>query len=83
MDMQVLSHTVQSHGPRVSGLHGTRTGGGQRMKCTYCSRQSDYELPGGSIRLCECCAKAFREGFEKGRVYESVARRKQFEGKKR
>ena len=53
------------------------------MKCTYCSRQSDHELPGGSIRLCECCAKAFREGFEKGRVYESVARMKQFEGKRR
>lgn len=53
------------------------------MKCTYCSRQSDHELPGGAIRLCEYCAKAFREGFEKGRVYESVARRKQFEGKRR
>ncbi|MBQ8372726.1 MAG: hypothetical protein IJX35_00225 [Candidatus Methanomethylophilaceae archaeon] len=46
------------------------------MKCTYCPRQSVYELPGGAIRLCECCANAFREGFEKGRVYESVDRRK-------
>lgn len=46
------------------------------MKCTYCPRQSVYELPGGAIRLCECCANAFREGFEKGRVYESIDRRK-------
>ena len=45
------------------------------MKCTYCTRQAVDSLPGGVINLCESCSKAFREGFEKGRVYESIARR--------
>ena len=57
------------------------------MRCTFCTRQSKHELPGRDgeveIYLCEECSKSFRCGFEHGRVYESVARRKQFEGKKR
>lgn len=28
------------------------------------------------MHLCESCGQAFREGFEKGRIYESVRRRK-------
>ena len=47
-----------------------------RMKCTYCTRQAVDSLPGGVINLCESCSKAFREGFEKGRVYESADRRR-------
>lgn len=45
------------------------------MRCTYCTRQSEHEFPKEGIYLCESCGKAFREGFEHGKVYESVRRR--------
>lgn len=43
------------------------------MKCSFCPRQSVHEFE--SMCFCESCGKAFREGFEKGRVYESISRR--------
>lgn len=45
------------------------------MKCIYCERRAVYEFPHDSLYLCESCGKAFREGFEKGKVYESIRRR--------
>ena len=42
-------------------------------RCDYCTRQAVHEFK--EIRLCESCGKAFREGFEKGKVYESIRRR--------
>lgn len=44
-------------------------------RCTYCTRQAVHIFDEG-INLCEPCGRAFREGFEKGKVYESVRRRK-------
>lgn len=49
------------------------------MKCAFCERKAVHELEYGDnpvMFLCESCGKAFREGFEKGRVYQSAARRK-------
>lgn len=45
------------------------------MRCTYCTRQAVDSLPGGVIKLCGPCSMAFMEGFDKGRVYESIRRR--------
>lgn len=44
------------------------------MRCTYCTRTAIHEFE--EIRFCEECGKAFREGFEKGKVFESIRRRK-------
>ena len=44
-------------------------------RCTYCTRLAVHEFKEG-IHMCEPCGKAFREGFEHGKVYESVRRRK-------
>ena len=50
------------------------------MRCTFCTRQSKHELLGRDgeveIYLCEECSKSFRCGFEHGRVYESIDRRR-------
>lgn len=48
------------------------------MKCTYCSKKAEHEFKAENLFLCESCGNAFREGFEKGRVYESVYRREKF-----
>lgn len=45
----------------------------------FCERRAVHELEfNGSavMHLCESCGKAFREGFEKGRLYESADRRR-------
>ena len=44
-------------------------------RCDYCTRQAVHDFKEG-IHLCESCGKAFREGFEKGKVFESIRRRK-------
>lgn len=44
-------------------------------KCDYCTRQAVHTFPKENINLCESCGNAFREGFEKGRVYQSIYRR--------
>lgn len=49
------------------------------MRCTFCERKAAHEMEfNGSpvMYLCESCGRAFREGFEKGRIYQSAARRK-------
>lgn len=46
------------------------------MKCSFCPRQSVHEFEEEGLYFCESCGKAFREGFEKGKVYESIRRRK-------
>lgn len=46
------------------------------MKCTYCTRAAVHQL--GTLHLCDECGNAFREGFEKGKVFESIRRRNQF-----
>ena len=53
------------------------------MKCQFCSRQSVHEFKDIGLFLCEGCGKAFSEGFQKGRVYESVSRREHFRSPKR
>ena len=45
------------------------------MRCTYCTRQAEHEFKEEGLFFCESCGKAFREGFEKGRVYEWSSRR--------
>lgn len=44
-------------------------------KCDYCTRQAVHTFPKENIHLCGSCGMAFREGFEKGRVYQSIDRR--------
>ena len=44
-------------------------------KCSFCSRQAEDEFKLVHLFFCESCGKAFREGFEKGKVYESIRRR--------
>lgn len=51
------------------------------MKCSFCSRQAVDEFKAVNLYFCESCGKAFREGFEKGRVYESAFRREKFKRK--
>ncbi|MBP3386612.1 MAG: hypothetical protein J6K69_07165 [Candidatus Methanomethylophilaceae archaeon] len=47
------------------------------MKCQYCTRQAEHEVEiGMTFRLCDQCARVFREGFERGRLWESINRRK-------
>lgn len=50
-------------------------------RCSFCTRQAEHEFE--TIRLCESCGKAFREGFEHGKVYESIRRRKEASWRKR
>lgn len=45
------------------------------MKCTYCSRQAEHEFKKENLYFCKSCGNAFREGFEKGKMYESIRRR--------
>lgn len=45
------------------------------MKCTFCSRQAEHEFKKENLYFCETCGNAFREGFEKGRIYECIQRR--------
>ena len=48
------------------------------MRCTFCERKAVHELEfrdAPVMHLCESCGRAFREGFEKGRVYESADRK--------
>lgn len=42
-------------------------------RCSFCTKKADFEFE--TLRLCNSCGKAFREGFEHGKVYESVRRR--------
>lgn len=47
-------------------------------RCAFCERKAVHELEreGRSVlNLCEACGKAYREGFEHGKVFESVRRR--------
>lgn len=46
------------------------------MRCTFCPRQAVDEFKAEGLYFCESCGKAFREGFEKGRIYECAHRRK-------
>lgn len=49
------------------------------MRCTFCERKAVHELEfrdAPVMHLCESCGRAFREGFEKGRVYENADRRR-------
>jgi len=50
--------------------------GGGVTRCDYCTRKSVTDFPDVGLHFCEPCGRAFREGFEKGKVYESVRRRK-------
>ena len=45
------------------------------MRCTFCSRQAEHEFRKENLYFCESCGNAFREGFEKGKLFESVRRR--------
>lgn len=45
------------------------------MRCTFCSRQSVNGFPEKNLFFCESCGKAYREGFEHGRVFQSIDRR--------
>lgn len=45
------------------------------MRCSYCTRQAVHSFDDSNLHFCESCGKAFREGFEKGRVYEWSSRR--------
>ena len=45
------------------------------MRCKFCTRQALHSFPDGT-GICEECSKAYREGFEHGRVYESIDRRR-------
>jgi rRNA maturation endonuclease Nob1 len=45
------------------------------MRCTFCSRQAEHEFRKEDLHFCDSCGRAFREGFEKGRIYESIRRR--------
>lgn len=45
------------------------------MKCSFCSKKAENEFKSANLYFCESCGKAFREGFEKGKVYESIRRR--------
>ena len=45
------------------------------MRCTFCTRQAEHHFDDADYHFCESCGKAFREGFEKGRVYEWTYRR--------
>lgn len=44
------------------------------MKCTFCTRQAVHVFD-NAPPMCESCGKAYREGFEHGRVYESTRKR--------
>lgn len=44
-------------------------------KCAFCTRQAVHVFD-NAPPMCEACGTAFREGFEHGKVYESVRRRK-------
>lgn len=46
------------------------------MRCTFCPRQAVNEFKGAGLFFCDSCGKAFREGFEKGRIYECAYRRR-------
>lgn len=45
------------------------------MKCIFCTRQAVHVFD-NAPPMCESCGKAYREGFEHGRVYESTRRRR-------
>ncbi len=49
------------------------------MKCIFCTRQATLVFD-NAPPLCESCGKAYREGFEHGRVYESTRRRRRRAG---
>lgn len=44
------------------------------MKCAFCTRQAVHVFD-NAPPLCESCGKAYREGFEHGRVFESTRKR--------
>lgn len=44
------------------------------MRCIFCPRQATISLR-GVYDVCEYCRKAFDEGFDTGRVYESERKR--------
>lgn len=44
------------------------------MKCIFCTRQAVLVFD-NAPPMCESCGKAYREGFEHGRVYESTRKR--------
>ena len=46
--------------------------------CAFCERRAVHDLTKDGkvvLSLCEGCGKAYREGFEHGKVYESIRRR--------
>lgn len=45
------------------------------MRCSFCTRQAEHHFDDAYYHLCESCGKAFKEGFEKGRIYEWTYRR--------
>lgn len=51
------------------------------MRCSYCTRTAKHEFKG--LNLCEECGRAFREGFEHGRVYDRIELRARFKRKVR
>lgn len=51
------------------------------MRCSFCTRQAEHEFREHSLCFCETCGKAYREGFEHGKVYESVRRRQSGRGR--
>lgn len=53
------------------------------MRCTFCPRQAVNEFKGAGLFFCDSCGKAFREGFEKGRIYECAYRRRYGAGRKK
>lgn len=44
------------------------------MKCIFCPRSATESLH-GVYEVCEFCRRAFEEGFNTGRIYESDRRK--------
>lgn len=44
------------------------------MRCAYCTRRAVHEFE-NAPSLCASCGEAYRSGFERGRMYESISRR--------
>lgn len=53
------------------------------MRCSFCTRTSSIDFPDMGLHFCDSCGKAYREGFEHGKVYESIRRRRATKGRSR
>lgn len=49
----------------------------KRTRCYYCSKEGthEHEFPGmPMIHFCDTCERAYRDGYDRGRIYESRRR---------